>query len=127
MGDLATRDATRDVAEDQADKVTDTIKAWAKAWSNKDVEGYLSYYADSFRPARGSVAKWRSQRKVRITKPKYIRVGLTDIKLVQLDTSSARVELTQTYESNTYQDVSRKRLDLVLSGGKWKIAREISI
>ena len=113
--------------EQAASMVTNTIKAWAQAWSDKDVEGYLSYYADNFKPARGTAARWRSERKLRLTKPRYIRVGLTEIKLVQLGDRAARVELVQTYESNTYQDVSRKRLDLVLSDGKWKITREISI
>ena len=119
--------ASKQASADQVNLLMDSIKAWAKAWSDQDVAGYLSYYAENFQPVKGSVAKWRSQRKLRLSKPKYIRIGLSDIKLVRMDAGSARVELVQTYESDSYSDVTRKRFDLVSSGGKWKITREIGI
>ena len=112
---------------DQASLINSTIKSWASAWSAQDVTAYLSHYADSFKPARGSASSWRKQRKDRLTKPSFIRVGLDNIRLVKINEKSARIELIQTYESNTYKDKTRKRLDLVLQEGKWKINREVSI
>jgi len=107
--------------------ITSTIKSWASAWSKQDVAAYLSYYADSFKPARGSASKWRAQRQARLTKPKFIRISLDKIKLLKINEKSARIELVQTYESNTYKDKSRKRFNMVLVNGQWKINREVSI
>jgi len=107
--------------------ITKTIQSWASAWSAQDVAAYLSYYADSFKPARGSASKWRAQRHARLTKPKYIRIALDKIKWLKIGEKDAKIELVQTYESNTYRDKSRKRFDLVRVNGQWKINREVSI
>jgi len=112
---------------DQSVLVRSTINSWAASWSAQDVSAYLSHYADSFKPAKGSAKHWRAQRHARLKKPKYIRVVLENIKLVKIAEKSASVELTQTYESNTYRDKSRKRFDLILANGQWKINREVSI
>ena len=39
---------------DDSDEVIRTLNAWAKAWSDKNVAGYLAFYASSFRPQGGA-------------------------------------------------------------------------
>jgi len=121
------RPVTKKPAIDHQALITKTIQSWASAWSAQDVDAYLSHYADSFTPAMGSASKWRAQRHIRLTKPKYIRVALEKVKLLSISKNRARIELIQTYESNTYKDQSRKRMDLLLVNGQWKINREVSI
>jgi len=112
---------------DQSEQLRNTINLWAASWTAQDVEAYLSFYADSFRPAIGTAAKWRAQRRIRLKKPKYIRIDLDDIKLTNIAENNATIEFVQRYESNIYKDRTRKRLDLVLRNGQWKIRREVSI
>src|SRR5206468_7310366 len=55
-------------------QVAATVDGWAKAWSNKDVKGYLSYYAADFEVPKGSRAVWEKERAERISRPKSIAV-----------------------------------------------------
>ena len=114
-------------AAEPSARLIKTLHAWAAAWSAQDVDRYLSHYAGSFKPARGSVTKWRLQREERLLRPAFIRVGLRDIKVVKMNKTTARLELMQSYESNTYQDESAKRFDLILEDGGWRINRERGI
>ena len=107
--------------------ITQAMQSWASAWSAQDVDAYLSHYAETFKPATGSLSKWRMQRHIRLAKPAYIRIALDELKLLTLSKNRARIEVVQTYESNTYKDQSRKRFDLLLVNGQWKINREVSI
>lgn len=128
---VATRPAAKPVkrtsSAEQSTQISRTMSAWAKAWSAQNVDGYLAFYAPSFKPAKGSPTKWRAQRYSRLTRPSFIRVGLANIKMVALDEKSATIELTQAYESNTYKDTTRKRFDLIMVDGQWKINREVSL
>ncbi len=106
-------------------RIRDRVHAWAKAWSAQDVDAYLSFYSDRFRPGRGVSRKaWRVQRRTRVGRPAFIEVDVDDIE-VELDGADrARARFEQTYRSNRLESTVEKTLDLALDDGEWRIVRE---
>lgn len=102
-----------------------TVEAWAKAWSEKDVAGYLKFYAPDLVLAKGESRKsWENTRRDRISKPKSISVtiGTPDVK--QLDSSNAKVTFKQQYRATSFNSETWKTLMMVKSNGKWLIHEE---
>ncbi len=108
-------------------QVVDTVVAWAEAWSMQRVDTYLSFYADSYRPAGGmSFAQWSALRRDRISGPRRIEVGITDLEVELLSAERARARFRQAYASDLYSDNAWKILDLVFERGRWRIHEERS-
>jgi hypothetical protein len=101
------------------------VKAWAAAWSKRDLNGYLAFYADDYAPAGTNRADWVEVRKGRLTKPAFIRVGVSGISVKMVD-KKAVVSFKQTYESNLLKGVSAKTLVFRQIGNAWKIVEENS-
>jgi outer membrane protein assembly factor BamE len=119
----------RDVRADQSagnpeEAVQVAVMQWAEAWAARDVEKYLAGYADNFKPAGMSRAKWEAQRKERITKAQSIEVKVSDLKVKLRDDSHASATFKQDYRSDAYGDSMRKTLKLEKSGGAWLIVGE---
>ena len=113
------------VVDDGRDKVLSTLSDWAAAWSSRDVDSYLGYYAENFRPPRGmSRAGWEAQRRQRLRKPRYIQVSLSDTEVRIESPGDAQVSFVQTYRSNTYSDRTRKSVQMTRVGEEWKILSE---
>ncbi len=108
-------------------EIIDTVVAWAEAWSMQSVDAYLSFYAESYRPAGDmSLDRWREMRRDRVAGPRRIEVGITDLEVKLLSAERARARFLQAYASDHYRDNTRKILDLVLEDGRWKIQEERS-
>ncbi|MGY8813114.1 MAG: L,D-transpeptidase Cds6 family protein [Gammaproteobacteria bacterium] len=116
-----------EVLVSSTDPVFETlIHDWAKAWSQQDVNEYLSYYADDYRPASGaSHDAWRKTRKNRITRPTFVDVKISNVSIKVLDTNQAVVTFQQGYRADHYQDEVNKTFNLKRSQDKWRIVREI--
>ena len=109
-------------ADSQA--VNAAVEGWAKAWSNKDVKGYLSYYAPDFEVPKGETrAGWEKQRGERISRPKSISV---EAKVLHEDIqgNEATVTIRQNYRSDTLKSNVTKTLKLVKNGDRWQIKQE---
>ncbi|MEQ1439262.1 tetratricopeptide repeat protein [Fontimonas sp. SYSU GA230001] len=101
------------------------IDAWTGAWSKQDLNAYFAAYADTFTPEAGlSRSAWEAQRRDRIGKPRRIRVAARDLQFNAVNDKQVQVSFRQEYESDTFADVTAKALDMVLTAGGWKIARE---
>jgi tetratricopeptide (TPR) repeat protein len=110
---------------DDSDEVIRTLNAWAKAWSDKDVAGYLAFYANDFRPPGGaSRGAWEKARRERIGKPKSIHVAIANPKVSFTDASHAKASFKQSYHSDSIRSHTSKILELVKSGEKWLIQQE---
>jgi murein L,D-transpeptidase YafK len=108
-----------------ADGVRRLVGAWSQAWQNQDVEVYISQYSRRFAPADGTTrTAWVENRRERLTAPEFIEITLTDLEIEWLDASKARATFNQRYRSNTFQDNTRKVLELVQEDGSWKILEE---
>ena len=105
-------------------EVASAVEGWAKAWSNKDVKGYLSYYASDFEVPKGeSRSAWEKQRSERISHPKSISVN-AKILHESVSGNEATVTIRQSYRSDTLKSNSTKTLKLVKRGDRWQIKQE---
>lgn len=112
----------------QPEEVKQFMRRWAAAWSSQDVSAYLDFYAEDFVPSAGiSRDEWEAQRRVRLTRPQQIEVELSDFVVLEQTDDKVQLELTQSYQSDRYKDLTRKRFDLVRVGTGWLITRERSL
>ena len=111
------------------------IDGWAKAWQDRNLDGYLSYYAEKFTPSYGmSKSAWLKQRSERIKGPKRIDLALQNIRVtVRGDKATAQIQEPQTaladfgqsYSNSLgYKDEVNKELEFELIEGNWQIIRE---
>ncbi|MCO4756626.1 MAG: tetratricopeptide repeat protein [Oceanospirillaceae bacterium] len=116
-------------AEPTPEKVIEGhLKSWAKAWSEQNVQAYVRAYIAGYQPNNGvSHKQWVQTRTSRLTSPDYIKVALSDIDVVMLSDSRAEVTFRQSYRSDRYRDVARKRVSLMRRSSGWKIVQEGSL
>ncbi len=101
-----------------------TLESWARAWSEKDVERYLSFYAEDFRPHGQSREAWEAQRRDRLARPGAIDVEISAVEIEDIAEGRGAIRFDQAFSSPGYQDRVKKRLDLVRKSSGWKIVRE---
>jgi tetratricopeptide (TPR) repeat protein len=107
------------------DEVLKAINEWARAWSGNDVNGYLAHYASDFQTPKGeSRAKWESERKSRVAKPRKIQVDIETPKVVFHANNRVSVTFRQNYRSDSLKSSSTKTLVMVRAGDKWLIQQE---
>ncbi|MDP2694113.1 MAG: tetratricopeptide repeat protein [Gallionella sp.] len=112
-------------ASNNSGDVLKTVNAWAAAWSAKDVKKYLSFYAADFKmPGGQSRAAWEAARHERISKPKFIRVGISGATVNFSDSNHAAVKFRQSYRASHLKSSDSKTLLMVKSGGNWLIQEE---
>lgn len=120
----ALADSKQSAAKDQQ-IVSGEVTGWAKAWSSKNVPGYLSYYAPTFKTPSGMSRKaWESSRHDRIAEKKQIRVEVSKIHVTIKD-NVATAKFIQEYGSNQLTASARKTLIFNKIGNRWLITEEI--
>ena len=119
--------STEIINEHAKDKnlIETAINQWVDAWSNQDIDSYLASYAKDFIPPKGlSNNRWERQRTERLLAPSYIKITLSNLKINMRGKNYARVDFTQTYESDTYKDQTKKELLMEKIDGEWFIIKE---
>ena len=112
---------------DESELIIDTIKGWSNAWSAQDSDAYLSYYSAGFKPARGlSKKRWEKERRIRLKKPRFIRVSVHSPIVKMLSTKSALLSFEQDYQSDRFHDAVQKTLVLEKTDGSWQILKEFT-
>lgn len=103
------------------------IETWRKDWESKDASRYLKHYASKFWSDDGStLEKWRDQ-KTRVNQGKsWIKIELNNISILRYPTDQTMVEVKfeQNYQSNNFNEVSKKRQYWVKEDQGWKILYE---
>ena len=98
---------------------------WAESWSAQDVHAYLAAYSQTYHPAGSrSQHNWEVLRRRRLTRPKWIKVTLSHIRIEHTGEDTVRVVLVQDYRSDRYRDRTRKAITLVREDGRWQIVTE---
>ena len=106
-------------------EVVDALRRWAAAWTAQEPTDYFAFYAAGFEPPDGlDRAAWEESRRARIARPQWIRVALTLVQVEATGPASAEVGFVQSYRSERYKDLVRKRMLMVREDGGWKIAAE---
>ncbi len=115
------------VPKDESELIINTIKGWSNAWSAKDSDAYLSYYSAGFNPPGGlNRKKWEQQRRIRLKKPRFIRVSIESPTVKMLSSSSALLSFRQNYQSDRFNDAIQKTLLLEKVNGSWQILKEFT-
>ncbi|QLI80543.1 TolC family outer membrane protein [Chitinibacter fontanus] len=105
--------------------ITDLVGNWSAAWSGKQLDTYLSFYAQKFEASGGRTrADWEAKRRARVSKEGSITLKLDNQTCTMSGKERGEVTFTQNYSSKDYSDTVQKTLELVQEGGKWKISRE---
>ena len=111
--------------DDQTALLLTTVGNWAQAWSSQDVSAYLRHYATGFETPDGmSRADWEKQRRDRLTRPKFIKVSVSEAVVSVSGEKSASVRFKQRYQSDTIDSSGYKTLTLTKSAGSWLIVKE---
>lgn len=106
-------------------EILNAVNAWAAAWSARNVHDYLSFYAADFKTPQGkSREAWEAWRQDRLTKPKFIQVGITDAVVEFNDSDHATVKFSQSYRASHLTASDKKTLLMVKSGDDWLIQEE---
>lgn len=107
--------------------VSELVLGWAAAWSSKDVGKYLGYYAPEFAPEGGTSRQaWEAQRRARISKPREIKVSVSELQVEPVAENHVLATFQQDYASDLLTNRSTKVLELVQVGGQWRIRREFT-
>lgn len=110
---------------DGSGEVLKAVNAWAAAWSDKNVNRYLSFYADDFKTPDGeSRAAWEATRQERLSKPKFIQIGISKATVKFSDSSHATVKFRQAYHASHLKTSGNKILLMVKNGDNWLIQEE---
>jgi len=98
---------------------------WARSWAQLEPRGYISSYSPDY-VGKGfpSHFAWAASRQQRLQNQKSIQLSLTNVSLRSTKQGLFTVTFTQNYESDTYKDVTNKRLDFKLIDGQWYIVSE---
>jgi outer membrane lipoprotein carrier protein len=100
---------------------------WANAWSAKDIDLYLSKYAQDFKTPNGDAfSLWQTSRRQKISSQGKILVEIEDLKLSMKTENSARIQFKQKYTSDKLTEISNKSLVVIKIDGRWLIQEEIS-
>jgi len=102
----------------------DTLASWLDAWRRQDVAAYLSHYTADFTAPGKTRDVWESERRQRLRRPQFIRVSAADVQVQDPAGARPRVSFVQRYESENYDETSRKLLTFVKQGGRWLIEKE---
>ncbi|MBI1732713.1 MAG: tetratricopeptide repeat protein [Gammaproteobacteria bacterium] len=112
-------------APSSADEIRSAVEAWAAAWSARNADGYLAAYSTEFMPPDGATRDdWEQARRERITRPRYIKVTMSGMNIVEHGPEHAQVNFRQRYESDAFTDSVRKTLMMKRTGSEWKIVEE---
>ena len=111
---------------DTLQAVRQALEGWRRAWMAQEVDAYLAFYAPDFRPASGlSHQAWVAQRRVRVRRPKFIDIQLSDITIEPLTQMRVATTFRQRYRSDRIADVVTKRLIWEKRGDGWVIVKEV--
>lgn len=117
-------DVEQGLAKNRND-VEAAAKAWASAWSAQDVDMYLASYGRDFVPPKKlSRTAWEKERRVRLHKPSFIKITLSNMKINLHGKDYAEIKFTQSYQSDTYGDRVKKEILMRKVDGKWLITQE---
>ena len=112
------------VLRSNAAKLEEVIDEWRKAWQSKDIERYMSFYAERFRAQGMDRERWKRYKARLARKYKNIRVTITGLQLFQTN-GLTLAQFQQTYRTEVFESRGRKRLYMAKERGRYKIVGEV--
>ena len=128
LSDEISRVSVETMAVKNPEAIEKILQAWSVAWSAQAVDMYLSFYHNNYKPSNGlSRNGWEQSRRLKLKKPSWIKINLSDFDVEKNNGRQAIVKFKQSYQSNRYSDVSLKRVVLLYTDNGWRIFQEKSI
>ncbi len=113
---------------ENTETIETVLHAWSAAWSAQAANMYLSFYHKQYKPSNGmSLNGWMQSRRYRLKKPRWIKIALSDFKVEKNTGKQAIVNFKQSYQSNSFSDISKKQMVLLYTNDGWRIFREKSL
>jgi murein L,D-transpeptidase YafK len=107
----------------QGREFLEIVEGWREAWSGKELNRYLSYYANDFRWRNLDLQGWR-QKKQRLNRLyKAISVQLSDIRFFRQGKTVTAI-FDEVYRSDRFASHGLKRIYLVQNSRQWRILGE---
>lgn len=107
------------------EKVANQVENWRVSWASQNLKSYLSFYKDGFiGKGVNSHKVWKAARKYSLKNPKFIKIILTNVKVVPITENLIQTEFLQNYHSNRFKDTIKKSLTWQRLQGEWKIVNE---
>lgn len=111
--------------EEEKNQILSILYGWSQAWASQKPKDYLVYYAPGFQTPGGMPRHiWEKRRHDRLTKPRFIKVGVEKPKITFINDSTARLIFLQDYHSNRFRDKNKKTLIMQKVNGNWRILKE---
>ncbi len=109
-------------------EIQKAVNNWARAWSSRDMNGYLSSYTKDYTPSNKQTnSAWTEERKARILGKNKITLKISNVTInISANGLLATVKFKQDYRADTLTTSSRKTLELVKTGDRWLISKEIA-
>lgn len=103
------------------------LESWKNSWQAADIPKYFAAYSSAFSPPDNmDLATWKKKRTASLTRPKFIHVTIKDPVVELVTDNHLLITFTQSFQSDTYQDMVVKILTMVKEEGSWKISDERS-
>jgi len=113
---------------ENTETIETVLHAWSAAWSAQAANMYLSFYHKQYKPSNGmSLNGWMQSRRYRLKKPRWIKIALSDFEIEKNTGKQAIVNFKQSYQSNSFRDISKKQMVLLYTNDGWRIFREKSL
>lgn len=117
--------AAKPVTNEPAREVEHAVRAWAQAWSERNMAQYLAAYEKTYTGGLASHAAWEEERRARIMGKSRISVSLSELQ-VEVTANRAVAKFRQNYKADRLSVQGRKTLELVKSGDRWVISKELT-
>jgi hypothetical protein len=108
--------------------LSEALDTWLKRWMAQDVDGYLAWYAEAFKPEQGlSRSQWQRQRAARVGSAQAVQVRVDALQVQPGPVAETfLLSFTQRYSSKSFTDVARKDMAWIKTPGGWRILSEAS-
>ncbi|MBI3562105.1 MAG: L,D-transpeptidase family protein [Gammaproteobacteria bacterium] len=111
-------------------EITTALETWRSDWESRNLERYLSHYADGFWNESFDLKQWKEYKRRVYQGKAYQKVTLSDLSLFAYPVVSAAgdsvvlASFRQAYQSNNFNSETSKRMYLTQHQGKWEILYE---
>jgi adhesin transport system outer membrane protein len=101
------------------------FKNWLRAWENKNLNNYMSYYANNFKSDKGqNYSAWKNHKAELFRVYKTIRIKADNLAIKFKNDNNAEITFKQYYRSDWTRDTGIKTLEIIKRNGRWLIMRE---
>ena len=106
------------------DSINRWLNSWITSWETKDINLYMSHYADNFKSHQFNKRRWKRYKEALNEKYQFIKVSIERPLIIRND-SQYIVQFIQSYQSDKLTDIGQKTLYLKQEAdGKLKITGE---